>query len=103
MEEDSACSVIVLKIFSVQRAESVYLLLGFLCSASASPKPTILPAMQNDTFTLRPTDEFIELTQLLKVKQLAQSGGHAKLLVEEGLVHVNGEQEFRKFHATNLM
>ena len=52
--------------------------------------------MEKDTFTLRPTDEFIELTKLLKLKQIAQSGGHAKLIVEDGLVNVNGEQEFRK-------
>ena len=52
--------------------------------------------MPNDTFTLRASDEYIELTQLLKVTQIAQSGGHAKLLVEEGLVVVNGQQELRK-------
>jgi ribosome-associated protein len=52
--------------------------------------------MQKDTFELRPADEFIELITLLKLKQLAQSGGHAKMIVEDGLVTVNGEQEFRK-------
>ncbi len=52
--------------------------------------------MENDTFKLRPTDEFIELIKLLKLKQIAQSGGHAKMIVEEGLVKVNGTQEFRK-------
>ncbi|MFK8056299.1 MAG: RNA-binding S4 domain-containing protein [Saprospiraceae bacterium] len=52
--------------------------------------------MTQDTFTLRPTDEYIELVQLLKVKDIAQSGGHAKIIVEEGAVKVNGEQEFRK-------
>ncbi len=52
--------------------------------------------MQEDNFTLRPTDDFIELIKLLKLKQIAQSGGHAKLLVEDGLVKVNGHQEFRK-------
>lgn len=52
--------------------------------------------MEKDTFTLRPTDEFIELIKLLKVKQIAQSGGHAKIIIEEGEVKVNGEQEFRK-------
>ena len=52
--------------------------------------------MEKDTFQLRPTDEFIELTKLLKLKQIAQSGGHAKLMVEDGLVSVNGEQESRK-------
>ena len=52
--------------------------------------------MEKDIFKLRPTDEFIELIKLLKLKQIAQSGGHAKMIVEDGLVNVNGEQEFRK-------
>jgi ribosome-associated protein len=52
--------------------------------------------MQKDTFELDSKDEFIELIKLLKLKQIAQSGGHAKMIVEDGLVTVNGEQEFRK-------
>lgn len=52
--------------------------------------------MEKDTFKLRPTDEFIELIKLLKLKRIAESGGHAKAIVEDGLVNVNGEQEFRK-------
>ena len=52
--------------------------------------------MEKVHFTLRPTDEFIELVKLLKLKQIAQSGGHAKMMVEEGLVKLNGEVEFRK-------
>jgi ribosome-associated protein len=52
--------------------------------------------MTKDHFTLRPTDEFIELVKLLKLKQIAQSGGHAKMMIEEGLVKLNGEPEFRK-------
>jgi len=52
--------------------------------------------MTESTFELRPTDEYIELIKLLKLKQIAQSGGHAKILVEDGLVKVNGVQEFRK-------
>ncbi|MBK8504790.1 MAG: RNA-binding S4 domain-containing protein [Saprospiraceae bacterium] len=52
--------------------------------------------MKEDHFTLRPTDEFIELVKLLKLKQIAQTGGHAKMMVEEGLVKFNGEPEFRK-------
>ncbi len=46
------------------------------------------------TFTL--TDEYIELTKLLKVLDLVDSGGQAKLLVEEGHVKRNGEVETRK-------
>jgi ribosome-associated protein len=52
--------------------------------------------MEKDTFTLRPDDEFIELIKLLKLKNIAQSGGHAKMMVEEGSVKVNGMLEFRK-------
>ena len=52
--------------------------------------------MQKDTFTLRPDDEFIELMKLLKLKQIAQTGGHAKIIIENGEVTVNGDQEFRK-------
>lgn len=40
--------------------------------------------------------EFIELIKLLKLLRLAESGGHAKQLVEEGVVKVNGAVEFRK-------
>ena len=52
--------------------------------------------MTTTVFTLRPNDEFIELIKLLKLQQIAQSGGHAKLMVDEGEVRVNGEQESRK-------
>ncbi|MGB0863604.1 MAG: RNA-binding S4 domain-containing protein [Saprospiraceae bacterium] len=53
-------------------------------------------AKEKDTFKLRESDEFIELLKLLKLKQIAQTGGHAKMIVEDGLVYVNDEQEFRK-------
>lgn len=52
--------------------------------------------MEKDTFKLRPSDEYIELIKLLKLKTIAQSGSHAKMIVEDGLVIVNGEQEYRK-------
>ncbi|HKI89092.1 MAG TPA: RNA-binding S4 domain-containing protein [Draconibacterium sp.] len=42
------------------------------------------------------TSEYIELIKLLKLLRIAETGGHAKILVEEGKVFVNGEQEFRK-------
>lgn len=45
-------------------------------------------------FTL--TSEYIELVKLLKLLQIAQTGGHAKIIVENGEVIRNGEQEFRK-------
>jgi ribosome-associated protein len=40
--------------------------------------------------------EYIELIQLLKAAGVSQTGGHAKLIVEEGLVSVNGIIESRK-------
>lgn len=40
--------------------------------------------------------EYIELVKFLKLMQIAQTGGHAKIIVEEGEVIRNGEQEFRK-------
>lgn len=52
--------------------------------------------MQNESFTLKEGEEYIELMKLLKVKHIAQTGGHAKILIEDGEVSVNGEQEFRK-------
>lgn len=41
-------------------------------------------------------DDYIELYKLIKVMDLAESGGHAKILIEEGLVKRNGELELRK-------
>ncbi|HEU4717090.1 MAG TPA: RNA-binding S4 domain-containing protein [Bacteroidia bacterium] len=40
--------------------------------------------------------EFIELIQLLKVLGIAETGGHAKMIVEDGHVKVNGVLEERK-------
>ncbi|MBT3383700.1 MAG: RNA-binding S4 domain-containing protein [Prolixibacteraceae bacterium] len=42
------------------------------------------------------TSEYIELVKLLKLLRIAESGGHAKIMVEEGEVFLNGKQEFRK-------
>ncbi len=52
--------------------------------------------MSEKIFVLRAHEEYIELNQLLKLMQLVQSGGHAKLVIEDGLVIVNGEVESRK-------
>lgn len=41
-------------------------------------------------------EEYIELFKLLKVMSVAESGGHAKMLIEEGAVKRNGEVETRK-------
>lgn len=42
------------------------------------------------------TSEYVELVKLLKLLRIAQTGGHAKIIVEEGEVIRNGEPEFRK-------
>jgi ribosome-associated protein len=42
------------------------------------------------------TSEYIELIKLLKLLRIAETGGHAKLIVEDGGVFLNGIQEFRK-------
>mgnify|MGYP005845848397 CR=1 FL=1 len=40
--------------------------------------------------------EYIELLKLLKLLGFAETGGHAKILVEDGEIHLNGHPEFRK-------
>ena len=42
------------------------------------------------------TSEYIELVKLLKLFGIAETGGHAKIIVENGEVFLNGVQEFRK-------
>jgi len=47
-------------------------------------------------FTIREGEEFIPLVQLLKVTQVAESGGEAQVLVVEGQVLLNGVVDYRK-------
>ena len=49
-----------------------------------------------NTFELKEGSEFIELMKLLKVEQIAQTGGHAKMLIEEEEIKVNGKIETQK-------
>ncbi len=42
------------------------------------------------------TADYIELVKLLKLLRIAQTGGHAKIIVEDGEVIRNGEPEYRK-------
>lgn len=42
------------------------------------------------------TDDYIELIKLLKVLGIAETGGHAKMIVEAGIVKVNSAIELRK-------
>ena len=57
-------------------------------------KPFLLNTMEEIQLEL--TEEYIELIKLLKVLTLAQTGGHAKMIVDNGEVMRNGEREFRK-------
>jgi len=45
---------------------------------------------------MRDKDEPIRLDQFLKLHGLAQSGGEAKHLIQDGAVKVNGETETRR-------
>lgn len=53
-----------------------------------------------DTVPVEPrtvdAEEGIRLGQLLKLAGIAESGGHARALLEEGEVTVNGEPESRR-------
>ena len=40
--------------------------------------------------------EYIDLMQLLKAMGIAQTGGHAKMIVDEGIVIRNGDVELRR-------
>ncbi|MDY7030196.1 MAG: RNA-binding S4 domain-containing protein [Spirochaetota bacterium] len=46
--------------------------------------------------TFRFSGDHIELNRLLKASGLYDTGGRAKLAIEEGLVSVNGIVEYRK-------
>jgi len=40
--------------------------------------------------------EFIELNKILKIMHWVETGGQANQVIEDGLVQVNGQVEFRK-------
>ena len=40
--------------------------------------------------------EYIKLDQFLKLADLVSTGGHAKYLIQDGLVKVNGKVETRR-------
>ena len=50
--------------------------------------------MQEIQFTLQ--TEYIDLLKLLKATSVVISGGEAKMFVDDGMVTVNGETEFRR-------
>lgn len=40
--------------------------------------------------------EYIKLDSLLKLADMAQTGGHAKILIQEGQVKLNGVVEYQR-------
>lgn len=46
--------------------------------------------------TVRITTPYIKLEQLLKLANVCQTGGEAKILINSGKVYVNGEKEERR-------
>ena len=51
--------------------------------------------MNERTFKLKEGQPYIELNKLLKIMQLAQTGGHAKIMIQNEEVIVNGVIETR--------
>ena len=49
-----------------------------------------------DTVEIRPGEEYIKLGQALKKAGLVESGVEAKIVVQDGLVKVNGEIDTRR-------
>jgi ribosome-associated protein len=52
--------------------------------------------MKKQEITFSIEGDYIDLLQLLKATGIASTGGHAKMMVEEGVILRNGEQELRK-------
>lgn len=56
--------------------------------------------------TVRISTEFIKLDSLLKFTGIAETGGEGKLIVQEGIVKVNGEvctQRGKKIRAGDIV
>ncbi|HSV75972.1 MAG TPA: RNA-binding S4 domain-containing protein [Bacteroidales bacterium] len=51
---------------------------------------------KNDMIRFALSGDYIELIQLLKATNLAESGGAAKKMVDDGLVKLNDKVEYRK-------
>lgn len=47
-------------------------------------------------FAIEEGQPYVELIRLLKAMRIAESGGQAKMMVNDGCVRVNGELEYRK-------
>jgi ribosome-associated protein len=52
--------------------------------------------MKNKKLKFSLEEEYIELNKLLKFMGLAESGAHAKQLIDEGFVQLNAQVELRR-------
>ena len=52
--------------------------------------------VQKKEVTKKIDTDFIRLDSFLKMNDAVQSGGHAKIVIQEGEVMVNGETEFQR-------
>jgi ribosome-associated protein len=58
------------------------------------------------TVNIRQEDEFIKLGQALKKAGLVGSGVDAKIVIQDGLVELNGEKEYqrgKKLHSGDVV
>ena len=55
-----------------------------------------IPQADSNQITVVLRSQPVELYKILKFEGLAGSGAEAKLLIDEGLVLVNGEAEYRR-------
>lgn len=51
--------------------------------------------MEKRKFKLKSNTPFIELVKLLKFEGISDTGGQGKNQIEEGMVKVNGDDEYR--------
>lgn len=59
--------------------------------------PELQPSEESsDTILITLRSQPVELYKILKFEGLAASGAEAKQLIDQGLVSVNGEAEFRR-------
>ncbi|WP_110941141.1 RNA-binding S4 domain-containing protein [Geosporobacter subterraneus] len=45
---------------------------------------------------IRIEEDMIKLDSLLKLADFAQTGGHAKIMIQDGLIKVNGNVEYQR-------
>ena len=51
--------------------------------------------MSEQTFKIKSGQEYITLNKLLQIMHIAQTGGHAKIMIQNEQVMVNGKIEIR--------